>query len=240
MQQSKAIKVSPGERRERVSGILARKIRAVASRLMRLWKQRGAWATLQFLLTRIFRHEVHWVYLISTDQVHPPVQWNPTERLKIIDADSLDVELNPALEAFLGGPMALENLSGIRNGDLLFVITDEERYVHRGYALFKTRQKKLLGEEEDTPIIAYCYTPAAARGRHLYQRALVAEIHYLQAIGFRRIAIETDPSNVASQRGILAAGFNFSREVRVWIVLNSLIIRLTRGGAGRTLRVFIL
>jgi len=217
-----------------------RKAKDGVSRVVRLWKQRGPKATLLFLLTRIFRYEVHWVYALDTDEVRSTAQWTPTEMFRVVDADSLDEELNPELETFLGGPAAFENLCGVRDGDLLFVVTDGERYVHRGYALFKTRQKALLGEQEATPLIAYCYTPEAARGRRLYQRALVAEIDFLRAMGFRRIVIETDPSNIASQRGILAAGFEYNREVRVWIVLNSLIVRATRGGTTRSLRILLL
>ena len=210
------------------------------SRLMRLWRHRGTWPTLQFICTRLFRYEVHWVYAIDTRPARPAVKWGSTETLQVVDRDNLDAELNPTLEAFLGGPTAFENLCGIRDGDLLFVITDEQGYVHRGYALFRTRQKELLGEEKETPMLAYCYTHAAARGRGLYRRALAAEIEYLQAMGCRRVAIETDPSNIASQKGILAAGFDFSREVRAWIVLNSLVLSVTKDGSGRSFRLMTL
>ena len=89
-------------------------------------------------------------------------------------------------------------------------------------------------------MLAYCYTHAAARGRGLYRRALAAEIEYLQEMGCRRVAIETDPSNIASQKGILAAGFDFSREVRAWIVLNSLVLSVTKDGSGRSFRLMTL
>ena len=226
--------------RERATALIPRSIKDAMSRLARLWKQRGAGATLRFLLTRIFRHEVHWLYAIDTARARGAIAWTPAENFRVVDAGNLEVELNPALEAFLGGPAAAENLRGIRNGDLLFLVTDGEQYVHRGYALRRTRQKQLLGENEDTPMIAYCYTAPAARGRGLYQRALVAEADYLQARGFSRIVIETDPSNVASQKGILAAGFAFEREVRAWILLNSLAVRVTRDGTGRHLRMLAL
>jgi hypothetical protein len=236
---SKAIEVTASGHRARVWSAFVPKVRNAASRIRRLWVQRGPWATLQFLLTRVFRHEVHLVYGLDAGDMHPQIPLKPTERLSIVNADNLDAEINPALEQLLGGPMAFENLRGVRDGDLLFVITDQGRYVHRGYALFKTRQKKLLGEDDNTPLIAYCYTPTSERGHRVYERALASEIDYLQRAGFRRIAIETDPSNIPSQRGILAAGFALSREVRVWIVLNTLVIRLTRNG-GQRLRVFIL
>jgi hypothetical protein len=237
MQPPREIEVSE---RERAAAIGPRSVEDRISRIARLWSQRGAWATLRFLFTRIFRHEIHWIYTIGAVRARAAIAWKPTETFRIVDAGNIDTELNPALEGFLGGPSAVENLCGIRNGDLLFLVTDEKRYVHRGYALRRTRQKQLLGEDEDTPMIAYCYTAPWARGRGLYQRALVAEADYLQAGGFRRVVIETDPSNIASQKGILAAGFEYEREVRVWILLNSLVFRVTRDRTGRHFRMFAL
>jgi hypothetical protein len=217
-----------------------RSVNEVISRLARLWKQRGAWATLRFAFTRMFRREIHWIYSIDAGRALAAIAWKPTERFRIVDARNLEAELNPALEEFLGGASAFENLCGVRKGDLLFLVTDEGQYVHRGYSLRKTRQKKLLGEQEDTPMIAYCYTAPAARGRGLYQRALVAEADHLQGAGFPRVVIETDPSNIASQKGILAAGFKYEREVRVWILLNSLVVRVTRDRTGRHLQILVL
>jgi RimJ/RimL family protein N-acetyltransferase len=211
-----------------------------SSRLTRLWKQRGALATLRFILTRIFRHEVHWVYAIEQGDARAVASWSPTEKLIIVTADNLAAELNRELESFLGGPMALENLRGVREGDTLFVVRDGEQYVHRGYALHRTRQKKLLGEEEATPLISYCFTTNAARGRGLYRRALAAELEYFLSRGCLRVAIETDPSNTASQKGIIAAGFRFSREVSAWILLNALIVRFTREESRRRVRLFLL
>jgi len=240
MPPSSVIEAAATARRNRMPGNVAAKVVAVASRLARIWNQRGALATASFVLTRIFRREVHWLYAIDAGQAHPSASWSPTERVAIVTADNLASELNPALEAFLGGPLAFENIAGIRDGDILFLVTDKGRYVHRGYALFRTRQKKLLGEQEETPLISYCYTPVAERGRALYRRALAAEIDHLRQIGHRRIAIETDPANVSSQKGILAAGFRFVREVRLWIILNTLIVRVARDQSGRHVRVFVL
>jgi len=226
--------------RDRAAAFVPRLIKEAISRIARLWKQRGAWATFRFLVTRIYRHEIHWIYAIDAFRARAAVAWKPTERFRIVDAGNLEAELDPALEEFLGGPSAVENLRGIRNGDLLFLVTDDERYVHRGYALRRTRQKHLLGEHEDTPMIAYCYTAPAARGRGLYQHALVAEADHLQAAGFQRVVIETDPSNIASQKGILAAGFAYEREVRAWIFLNLLVVRVTRDRTGRRLGMLVL
>ncbi len=226
--------------RGRATAFVPRLIKGVVSRIARLWKQRGPWATFRFLLTRIFRREIHWIYAMDAVQRRAAVAWKPTERFRIVDAGNLEAELNPTLDEFLGGPSAVENIRGIRNGDLLFLVTDEERYVHRGYALRRTRQKQLLGENVDTPMIAYCYTAPAARGRGLYQRALAAEADYLRAAGFPRIVIETDPPNIAPQKGILAAGFAYEREVRVWILLNSLVVRVTRDRTGRRPRMLVL
>ena len=73
----------------------------------------------------------------------------------------------------------------------------------------------------------FCYTAAAARGRGLYRRALLGEMRYLQDRGYKRVVIDTHPSNQASRRGIEAAGFQFARTVSVWIVLNLFALQRT-------------
>jgi RimJ/RimL family protein N-acetyltransferase len=106
--------------------------------------------------------------------------------------------------------------------------------------MFNSRAKKLIGEDGDVPLIGYCYTAAAARGRGLYRRALLAEMGYLQHRGYKRVVIDTHPANQASRKGIEAAGFQFLRTVSVWIVLNLFALQRTEAGHDTRWRMLFL
>ena len=214
-------------------------IRRAAGRIRRHWQQRGALVTVRFLLSRVFRHEIHVVYEIC-DKPRTAVRWEADEQLLQFGPENLDSALTPELRAFLGGDEAVESLEGVRAGDRLFLITSGNEYVHRGYIMFKTRQSKVLGDNDAAPIIGYCSTVPRARGRGLYRRALEAEVSYLQNRGYRRVLIETDPENYASLKGIEAAGFTFAWEASVWILLNLFVVRRIRDASGSHWRAFLL
>ena len=207
-------------------------------RLSRYWKQRGALATLRFLVSRLFRFEKHVVYETTASTPRGPVTWGQGEQVVQFGPENLDGGLTPELRTYLGGGQAYESLCGVRNGDRLFVIALGGEFVHRGYILFKTRQSRILGDDEASPLIAYCSTSPAARGRGLYRRALETEVAYLLERGYRRVLIETDPENHASRKGIEAAGFTFAWEASVWILLNWFIVRRNRSRNDVRWRVF--
>ncbi len=218
-----------------ISGIVA-----VAGRIGRLRRRRGILATARFLSSRIFRHEIHLVYESRCSGPRTAVEWNGNEQLLHFGPENIDMALTPQLWDFLGGEDAFESLHGVRNGDRLFVVTNGEQYLHRGYIIFKTRQSKLLGDEAGLPLIGYCSTIPSARGRGLYRRALEAEVCYLHSIGHGRVLIETAPENHASLKGIEAAGFTFSWSASIWITLNLLVVRRIRNAPGQQWHVFLL
>jgi len=208
----------------------------IVGRLKRLWKQRGPLATVRFVATRVFRHESHVVYEASLDRPSPALRWNDGEQLLQVGSENVDSAITPQLKKFLGGDQAFECLEGVRNGDRLFVVSIGSEYVHRGYIMFNTRQSKVIGDGAKAPLIGYCLTAPGARGRGIYRRALQAELNYLRENGYNRALIETRPANVASRKGIEAAGFTLAWNAEVWIVLNSLVIQCLRNSNGRRWR----
>lgn len=213
---------------------LPSRIGEMAGRLARYRRKRGMAATLRFLASRIFRCQVHVVYEAVCAPSGPEIGWGADERLLWLGPGTLDANLTPELREFLGGEEAHESLLGVRQGNILLVVTSRGEFVHRGYILFRTRQKKIVGETADAPLIANCATVPAARGRGLYTRALRAELEYLAGQGYSRAIIETHPSNVASRRGIEKAGFTFGWQASVWILLNWLVIqRIRKNGSGQ-------
>jgi RimJ/RimL family protein N-acetyltransferase len=66
----------------------------------------------------------------------------------------------------------------------------------------------------------------------------MAGLWHLKAKGYRRAIIEVHPANLPSIKGVEAAGFSRPREVRLWILLNSLVIRRTQDCKGKQWRAF--
>jgi GNAT superfamily N-acetyltransferase len=173
------------------------------------------------------------VYHADLQRPYPLVEWAEGERLLVIGPDNLDSAVTPRMKAFLGGS-TYECLAGISSGDRLFIIAERDEYLHRGYVMFGDGAKKLLDEPENIPLIGYCYTAPSARGRGIYRRALIAEMRYLQELGYKRVVVDTHPKNHASRKGIEAAGFMFVRTVKVWIIVN--LVGIQRTESGHTVR----
>jgi GNAT superfamily N-acetyltransferase len=216
------------------------KLTGVADRVVRLYRQRGAWKTLRFLASRVLREQRTLVFQANLEAPWPPVEWESDEKVLHYGPPGLDeASLTPELKSFLGGESAKENLEGLRNGDHLFIVEGASGYLHRGYILFKTKQSRIIGDAEELPVIAYCYTSPEARGRGLYRRALRAELSFLRSRGHRRALIETEPSNLASRKGIEGAGFSLAWEARVWILLNLVVLQCLRSETGTRWRTLL-
>jgi GNAT superfamily N-acetyltransferase len=195
----------------------------LAGRIGSYWRSRGTLATVHFLASRIVRREHRVVFEAILDTAPGDFSWSEGERLKVIDRENIDAAVGAELFEFLGGDKAVENLQGVREGNELFVVTDGTEYKHCGYILFRTRETRIIGEPQDPPLIACCYTAPTARGKGLYRKALMAELRHLWGRGYRRAVIETDHDNVPSRKGIEAAGFHLCREVSSWILLNMFV-----------------
>jgi len=121
------------------------------------------------------------------------------------------------------------NLAGsIHHDRWLYVVFVNGDCQHFGAVGFSSRQARILGEPSQTPLIGPCVTVPEARGRGLYRRALAELGALLQAAGHKRIIIETNPENYASQRGIEAAGYELQRIMNIWILFNVLAVATIR------------
>jgi RimJ/RimL family protein N-acetyltransferase len=177
------------------------------------------------------------VYEVNLDTPRQATEWLPDEELTVIGPETVDSKVSVEMLEFLGGNEAVENLEGVRNGDRLFVVASTQDFQHCGYILFHTRQTRILGEDGNPPLIASCLTAPAARGRGLYRRALNAELCYLREQGFHRVVIETDPENIASRKGIEAAGFRLCRRTSAWIFLNWVVWQKLEENSGTRWRM---
>lgn len=177
------------------------------------------------------------VYDVDLRVPRSPTTWRDEEWVHVIGPEDFHTALTPAVRVFLG-PTAHENLTGVYKDNRLFLISNHEKSLHCGYVLFRTRQAKILGEPDSTPIIACCLTAPEARGQGLYRKALNEELCYLQERGYERAVVETHPENIPSRKGIEAVGFRFCRTVDVWILLNWLVIQKNSGESGVRWRSF--
>lgn len=199
--------------------------RTYGERILRHCRQHGIVSTARFLGSRLVRYRSYVVYEADLETPRAYTAWGDGEVLKRIGREELDAALTESIRAFLGGEDAFESIQGVREGNLLFLVTIHGEVQHCGYILFCTRQTKILGEDAAPPLIANCFTASIARGRGLYRKALNDELCYLRERGYRRAIIETDPENLPSRKGIEAAGFRLVRKIGNFILLNWLVLQ---------------
>jgi GNAT superfamily N-acetyltransferase len=189
---------------------------------------------LGFLASRlIYRRVARVVY--EYDLADPPASVESPPEEEVIVYDSHNIASVPAeLWEFLGHEAVADYVANIPNGDLLFVVREGYEYSHSGFVLFTTPQARIIGEKDQVPIVANCYTAPAWRGKGIYRRALIFAMHHLRRLGCRRVVIETEIANVASQKGIEAAGFRLVRRMVGAILFHKLAIQsITANGRKR-------
>jgi hypothetical protein len=206
------------------------------------WKKKGplrfVCAVLETALRPVFRVRRRCAFEALLDTYYPAPGWGANEKLVIVgpeNRDTLDRELVKSLEI----DRHREDWESIPAGNHLFVVADGTQYLHRGYvcttdppAVANHERKAIFfGRLRSAPTIRSCETFHHSMGKGLYRRALIAEFRYLQSLGYRTVVLYTMVENTASIRGVTAAGFRLTRQLRDWIVLNKLVFqRVTENG----------
>jgi predicted GNAT superfamily acetyltransferase len=113
------------------------------------------------------------------------------------------------------------HIGGLKGKDLLFAHIDDSGQVDTyAFVLYDTRYKTFLAVPTDVPLIGNCNTRPDSRGRGLYPAMLRTVCSYLAARGHETVVVTCSPDNNASIRGIVKAGFRFSRHVSCWVALS--------------------
>jgi len=205
-----------------------------------LAKSRGVWQTARYVLGRIVIRRIDTlVYEIDLDDFVAPTlgddlsfQVVDKSRMSGISADWLR----------LLGWNAQDYLAELESGGLLFgVCLPDGEPLNYGFVMFTTRQKKVLAESFEVPLIGNCFTVAERRGRGLFPKALGLILGVLKEQGHRRAIIEVSPENLASRHGIEKAGFRYLHRITGVAALRKLLItkaRSTGETEGWVLRVF--
>jgi ribosomal protein S18 acetylase RimI-like enzyme len=192
---------------------------------------------LRTLFHPLVRYNERLVWEARLQRPPEPAQWKQGEQLIIVEPANIDEVLNTGLLQFLGGPAAAGELVGVRKGDRLFVVKDDQQYLAYSYVFFPStaetqRQVRILDEAPGTPVIGMSYTAPSARGRGLYRRILMEMFRYMHERGVARAVCEVHPQNTPSNRASQAAGMQVCRQLTDWTILTHLVVQRSRASAG--------
>lgn len=126
-------------------------------------------------------------------------------------------------------PSNAEYIADIRRGWIIgFVIVRGGTVVHASYLFLKNKTACILGLRPDTALMGNAFTVPAYRGQGCQPRSVAARAALAREAGFERVAAETSPDNVASQRGLQKAGMRLTGRLDLVVLLNVLVIRWRR------------
>lgn len=178
------------------------------------------------LAGHIVRRRNHVVFELDLTIPREPTVWAPGERVIEIGPENIDAVMTPELLEFLGGDAVRKSLEGIRRGNRLIVVADEEGYVGYGHVVVNaTPYLRALGESEPTPYLGNFLTVPRARRRGLLQRAGNECVLMLQRRGHRRVLAEARPSNAGSVKGMENQGMRRIRHLMGWILFERVVIQ---------------
>lgn len=87
------------------------------------------------LAGHIIRRRNHVVYELDLTLPREPVSWAPEERVIEIGPENIDAVMTPELLEFLGGESVRKSLEGVRQGNRLIVVRDDEGYAAYGHVV---------------------------------------------------------------------------------------------------------
>ncbi len=138
------------------------------------------------------------------------------------------LDLSTELSAVERAVLTKENHAyreALQGRDWLGALVDAQGQVQcYGFVLHQSFYKRVLGEDDDVPIISNCFTPPAQRGQGHYPHMLRAVCEELARRGHARSIITCSSDNAASIRGIEKAGFRCVKQVTVWVLAARLIV----------------
>jgi GNAT superfamily N-acetyltransferase len=163
-----------------------------------------------------------------------PTSWAPSEQAIEIGPENLDAVMTPELLAFLGGDSVRRSLEGIRRGDRLLVVVDDDGYAAYGHIVVNSEgYMRVLGEREPVPHLGNFFTAPRARRRGLFEGILNDSQRLLQRLGYGRALLETRPTNTGSMKGSERMGMRITRHLMGWIIFESLVIQRDIRNGGR-------
>jgi hypothetical protein len=189
-------------------------------RLLGVLETRGWANALRFLLSRFARVQDDLVFAAEPSELARPFRRGGL-RMLVLTRGNVEWALpRPLGEHIFSGEGALYR-EAVRAGDMGFVVLGpSDQLLHQTFVHFRVRTKRLIGEADAVPLIAYCRTAWAWRGLGLFSDTLGHIMAVLAVRGYRRALVSCEASNEVAIRSIETLGFRRIRRLRSFILLN--------------------
>lgn len=202
---------------------------AILQRLAREWRNRGSLGLVRFLAARLVQRRSDQLYDMDLRAATAWPAAASTERrqgrLVVVDRHNLASAATRAVERAVLTEENHAYREALQGRDWLGALVDEQGQVQcYGFVLHQSFYKRVLGEDDDVPMISNCFTSPAQRGQGHYPHMLRAICDELARRGQARSIITCSSDNAASIRGIEKAGFRCVKQVTVWVLAARLIV----------------
>lgn len=189
-------------------------------RLRGVVETRGWLKAAGFVMSRLARVQDDLVFAADPVQLARPFSRGGLRMLVLTKRNFQWALPRPVCERMFRGEGALYR-EAVRQGDLGFVVLGPtDRLLHQSFVHFRIRTKRLIGESDTVPLIAYCRTAWAWRGHGLFSETLGHIMAVLAVRGYRRALVSCEASNEAAICSIEHLGFRRIRRLRSLILFN--------------------
>jgi GNAT superfamily N-acetyltransferase len=210
-------------------------------RLIGVVETRGWAKAARFLLSRLVRSQDDLVFAADPTLLARPFQ-QPGLSMQVLTSRNVDWALPAGVaDDLFAGEAALYH-EAIEGGDLGFVVLGpSDRLLHSSFVHFNVRTNRLIREPDQIPLVAYCRTAWAWRGRGLFSNTLGHIMAVLAVRGFRRVLVTCEAANESAIHTLEHLGFRRICRLQTVILLNSWCFQQRSGPGGWwPRRVFIL
>jgi hypothetical protein len=161
------------------------------------------------------------VFAADPAQLARPFQ-HPGLRMLVLTSRNVEWALPRGVaEQLFQGEAAIYR-EAVRGGALGFVVIGpSDHLLHSSFVHFQVRTKRLIGESDLVPLVAYCRTALAWRAQGLFSETLGHIMAVLTVRGFRRALAQCEAGNQSAVHSLERLGFRRTRRLRTLILLNS-------------------
>lgn len=214
----------------------------LVSRVIQIIKSRGFYGFLRFLVSRIYRSTNENKYQkTSTNYVTDSPYSNLAQEYEfsIIDQSNYQDEKYKCLINSINYGEIAEYIEGIKRDSLLFLISKNNEVLHISFVQFKSRYKKLIQENNESPLIGNCWTDGNYRGNGFYPFTIFSAAEELFRRNYHRVIISCTSDNIASIKGIEKSGFELVSHIKSYIFFNKFVIQLCKNGTCTSSKSFL-
>lgn len=183
---------------------------------------------LKKVFRRIFRVHHYQLFKAACNVIQQPRLGDHEEDLVI---DAANINQNTKVLTALNKIAAdtVDYLEDVNAGRVVaLVILHQGEVVHYSYVFLRNKSACVLGLDRDTALVGNAFTVQSYRGKGCQARSVALRAAIAQDRGFRFIAAETSPENLASQRGLQNGGMGLVGRLDLAVILNCLVIRWRR------------